>query len=405
MTNQDLERRLAKAILHTAPDNVKGVLSRCETPKGNVVHMTKSRKKSVVRNLVAACLTLVLLGGGGMAYHQAFAVTSVVSLDVNPGIELEVNRQGRVLSCAALNEEAKTVLSDMQGGDDLKNTKLDVAVNAIVGALVRNGYLDRISSAILISVEDKDQTRAVRLQRELTSAVDSVLQEQAAGAAVLSQTVQKNTNLEKQARENSISTGKASLVNRVLALNSALRFDALAALSVEELKDMAESGAAAMPIGRKEALRGALSHAGWKDTDIWRSEVDAELDDVVPHYDVELKTASGEYKMMVDAYTGKVLRSEIEPPERKEKTPDLVVDKPDNQSQQPTISGHERAKEIALVHAGLQAAQVTALRVEEDRDDGRLEYEVEFKCGGMEYDYTIDAATFTILEHEKERND
>ena len=99
------------------------------------------------------------------------------------------------------------------------------------------------------------------------------------------------------------------------------------------------------------------------------------------------------------------MRSEIDPPEWKEQTPDPVAVKPENHPKQPAVSERERAKEIALAHAGLQMAQVTALRVEEDRDDGRLEYEVEFKCGGMEYDYTIDAETFVILEHEKERDD
>ena len=40
----------------------------------------------------------------------------------------------------------------MDNGKDLKGTKVDVAVNAIVGGLVKNGYFDSISSAILISV-------------------------------------------------------------------------------------------------------------------------------------------------------------------------------------------------------------------------------------------------------------
>lgn len=53
----------------------------------------------------------------------------------------------------------------MGGGADLKGTKLEVAVNAVVGALVSSGYLDSLSSAILISVEDQDQDRASRLRR------------------------------------------------------------------------------------------------------------------------------------------------------------------------------------------------------------------------------------------------
>ena len=40
------------------------------------------------------------------------------------------------------------------------------------------------------------------------------------------------------------------------------------------------------------------------------------------------------------------------------------------------------------------------MKVQQDRDDGRLEYEVEFKSGSKEYEYTIDAASGTILDYE-----
>ena len=89
----------------------------------------------------------------------------------------------------------------MSNGADLKGAKLDVAVNAIVGSLVRNGYLDSISSAILISVEDKNTARAEKLQRELTSTVDGVLQTSAAKAAVLTQTLTQDAGREQQARK------------------------------------------------------------------------------------------------------------------------------------------------------------------------------------------------------------
>ena len=253
MTNEKMEQRLAAALEKTAPDDVSGVLSRCEARKGTVINMeTKKTTKRRWTSLIAACLAVMLLGGG-LFYQRANAVASVVSLDVNPSIELKVNRSEKVLVCTPLNEDAKAVLADMSNGADLKGAKLDVAVNAIVGSLVRNGYLDSISSAIMISVEDKDTARAEKLQRELTSAVDGVLQTSEAKAAVLTQTLTQDAAREQQARENSISTGKAALVNRVLALNATLKFDALAKLSVEELKDLAEAGAPAMPIGMDAA--------------------------------------------------------------------------------------------------------------------------------------------------------
>ena len=58
-------------------------------------------------------------------------------------------------------------------------------------------------------------------------------------------------------------------MNRILAINPTLKFDALAKLSVEELKDLAEAGAPAMPIGKDKALsiaaatRWSSSPAAW----------------------------------------------------------------------------------------------------------------------------------------------
>lgn len=307
MTNEKMEQRLAAALEKTAPDDVSGVLSRCEARKGTVINMeTKKTTKRRWTSLIAACLAVMLLGGG-LFYQRANAVASVVSLDVNPSIELKVNRSEKVLVCTPLNEDAKAVLADMSNGADLKGAKLDVAVNAIVGSLVRNGYLDSISSAIMISVEDKDTARAEKLQRELTSAVDGVLQTSEAKAAVLTQTLTQDAAREQQARENSISTGKAALVNRVLALNATLKFDALAKLSVEELKDLAEAGAPAMPIGKDAAACAAEQYAGTTALDSVTAEVDSELDESPAHYEVELHTAWGEFEYLVDAYTGKVL--------------------------------------------------------------------------------------------------
>ena len=294
MTNDFMEKCLANTLEKTAPDDVDGVLSRCKERKGTVIPMTTKKTKNAWTTLTAACLALVLVGGG-LFYQQANAVTSVVSLDVNPSIELKVNRNEKVLSCTPLNDDAKAVLSDMGNGADLKGAKLDVAVNAIVGGLVRSGYLSDLSSAIMISVEDKDQTRAEKLQRELTSTVDGVLESSAAKASVLTQTVTQDAGLEQQAKANNISTGKAALVNRIVSMNSKLSFDALAALSVEELNDLAEAGAPAMPIGREKAMTIAAAEFTKATTaKAQYSEVDAELDDIPACYEVEFKTQSGE---------------------------------------------------------------------------------------------------------------
>ena len=403
MTNEKMEQRLAAAVEKTAPNDANGVLSRCEERKGTVIPMTtKKTTKRRWTSLIAACLAVMLLGGGGLFYQRANAVASVVSLDVNPSIELKVDRSERVLACTPLNEDAKAILADMGNGADLKGAKLAVAVNAIVGSLVRNGYLNSISSAIMISVEDKDTARAEKLQRELTSTVDGVLQTSESRASVLTQTLTQDAGLTQQARENSISTGKAALVNRVLAINPSLKFDALANLSVEELKDLAEAGAPAMPIGKDAAAYAAEQYAGTTALDSVTAEVDSELDESPAHYEVELHTAWGEFEYLVDAYTGKVFSGQKDL---------LAAVSTPNATTKPTAPsdgadiGHAKAKSIALNHAGLSENQAYDMDIELDDEDGTLVYEVEFKSGGMEYSYEINAATGAILKHETELDD
>ena len=403
MTNEKMEQRLASALEKTAPDDMSGVLSRCEARKGTVIPMTtKKTTKKRWTTLAAACLAVMLLGGGGIFYQQAHAVASVVSLDVNPSIELKVSKSEKVLACTPLNEDAKAILADMGDGADLKGAKLDVAVNAIVGSLVRNGYLDSISSAIMISVEDKDTVRAEKLQRELTSAVDGVLQTSEAKAAVLTQTLTQDAAREQQARENNISTGKAALVNRVLALNPALKFDALAKLSVEELKDLAEAGAPAMLIGTDKAMDIAAAAFGKASTaKMAYSAVDPELDESPAHYEVEIRSQTGEeFEYKVDAYTGAILESKREAADGTE----VPVVQPSKPAASGDI-GYAKAKSVALNHAGVSENKAYDMDIELDDEDGRLIYEVEFKSGNMEYSYEINAATGAILKHETELED
>ena len=47
---------------------------------------------------------------------------------------------------------------------------------------------------------------------------------------------------------------------------------------------------------------------------------------------------------------------------------------------------------------------MTFTKAKLDWDDGRQEYEVEFRQGRTEYDYTIDATTGAILESDRDRD-
>ena len=66
------------------------------------------------------------------------------------------------------------------------------------------------------------------------------------------------------------------------------------------------------------------------------------------------------------------------------------------------LIGKEKAKSIALNHAGVSAGDARKMECEYELDDGVKEYEVDFHVGKYEYSYSIHAKTGKILSWEKE---
>ena len=69
----------------------------------------------------------------------------------------------------------------------------------------------------------------------------------------------------------------------------------------------------------------------------------------------------------------------------------------------PSTISADRAKQIALSHAGVGGANFT--KVELDTDDGVQVYEIEFKVGNVEYEYDINAISGAIISSKSEVDD
>ena len=61
------------------------------------------------------------------------------------------------------------------------------------------------------------------------------------------------------------------------------------------------------------------------------------------------------------------------------------------------------AESTALNHAGLKKSQVKFFQCRLDVENGVKVYEVEFNCGGYEYEYEVNAVSGKIIKAEKER--
>ena len=124
---------------------------------------------------------------------------------------------------------------------DFTGSSLDVTVNALVGSMLLNGYIDDITNSILVTVENGDAARAATLQERVTEMVSGALNTDGLQASVISQTVSHNDELSALAQQYGISEGKAELIRKVVQLDPTLTFEALVGLSVNDISLIAAS--------------------------------------------------------------------------------------------------------------------------------------------------------------------
>lgn len=434
MDNEMMEARIRRLAEHTAPDQLSGILEACEARKGNVITMNeinnnnKKKKNRFVPIAVAAALVLVCLGGYlGYSYGSAAAdpgvtgnivepsavpsaapsdavVDSIITLDVNPSLNIIVDAADKVIEVQPLNDDARTVIGDM----DFAGSDLDVTVNALIGSMLMNGYLDDIRNSILVSVANGDTAKAESLQQQVSDTINSAVGEGGFEASVLTQTVTYTSETASLAQQYGISEGKAELILKVVAADPTLTVESLAPLSVNDISLIASSrglsdssvsqtGTASSKayISVDDAKSAAYAHAGVSASDVTFVKTDFDSEHGVMVYEVEFYAGSVEYEYDINAQTGEVVKYS-----RESKT--AVIPSTSTTTSGDYI-GEAAAKTAALSHAGVSEADVCWLQADFDRDDGVYVYELEFSANGLKYDYSVNALTGEIVKFEQEQ--
>lgn len=411
MDNEKIEQRIRRLAEHTAPDQLTGILEACEARKGNVITMNEVKKKKnrLLPIAVAAALVLVCLGGYlGLSYANRadlpaeYSVASVITLDVNPSLNIVMDESDKVLEVQPLNDDAKTVIGDM----NFTGSSLDVTVNALIGSMLVNGYLDDIRNSILVSVENGDSAKAESLQQQVSDLISSAVGDGGFEASVLTQTVTATSESAALAEQYGISEGKAELILKVCAADPTLTAESLAPLSVNDISLIAgsrgisdstvsQTGTASSKgyISVDEAKSAAYAHAGVAESDVVYVETDFDSEHGVMVYEVEFYAGNVEYEYDINAQTGEVVK--------------YAQQNTGTSIPSGTVSGdyigETAAKEAALSHAGVSEADVCWLKADFDSDDGIYLYELEFAANGVKYDYDVNALTGDIVKFEQEQ--
>ena len=142
-------------------------------------------------------------------------------------------------------------------------------------------------------------------------------------------------------------------------------------------------------VDEEMAQKIALEHAGVKATDATITKSKLDYEDGRQVYDIEWYAGGAKYDYEIATDTGEIISSAYE-----EKT--MGAD-----SKNITVSEAD-AKKTALDRVS-GATDKNLYEWKLDYDDGRPEYEGKIIYGGTEYEFTIDAATGSVMEWDAEK--
>ena len=152
----------------------------------------------------------------------------------------------------------------------------------------------------------------------------------------------------------------------------------------------------AKKISADKAKKIALGDAKLAEKDVTFVKVELEFEDNRLVYDVEFYSGNVEYDYDIDAVSGAIVSAD------KDIENYVIPAQPSTEAQATEISV-EKAKQIALSHAGVGSARFTKAKI--DYENGVKVYEIEFKVGNMEYEYDINVVNGAIVSSSAEIDD
>lgn len=415
MTDLELKRKISAAFDDIAPDNFEKIYANFEEKQ-------KIRKKKILyKSIISIAAIFVIVFTTAISLNTVKkynTVDSLICFDINPSIVLEVNKNEKVLSAQAKNKDAIKVLE----GLNLKGEKLSKAVDIVINAVIKHGYIDQKSNSVLVSVDNPNFKKGEELQKKLSEMVIKTLQKDGVDGAVLSQALDKTSETKKLADKYGISEGKAQLINEILKIKEDYTFEDLANLSINELNLLCDSGkdikghidangiaSDERYIGKEKAKEIAFNAINIDEEDITNYECNLILEKGKMLYAITFVVKISGQQIDIDAIDGKIVRNslaieeknepeEMEKDKNKSEEKDESKDKTEKNETAKNISEKE-AKNIAYEHARVVDKKKKNISV--SYYPGEETYNINFTCEGYSYYYVIKAKTGKIVKNKK----
>ena len=184
-----------------------------EQPAARVVPIHR-RPMTFLRPVLAAAMLFLVIGAG---WFWAQMPVSTLYVDINPSVSLTMNRMDRVKEARAYNTDGEALLASL----DLNGLSAAEALSQLDRAVPERGVT-------MVSVDAANE--------KLQAAGEENAQIFLSGSeVVLRQAVPSADRLREEARRLQISPGKLELIRKIIAADSVLNEQQLAAMTLEDI--------------------------------------------------------------------------------------------------------------------------------------------------------------------------
>lgn len=189
----------------------------------------RSQKKSYfkVNKFIATCTLVIILFG--LSYNAYFTEITYIDIDVNPSVELTLNRFGHVLKAVSYNSDGDIILKNI----NFKNSNYSKIIKLIFDNMVSKNYLQE-NNLISISVQTKKNEDTMLL--EIKNTVNLYLQQHHFNTATDIFSVSEE--VKSHSHENNVTPAKYLAITELQKFDPTTTFDSCKNHTIFELKEL-----------------------------------------------------------------------------------------------------------------------------------------------------------------------
>ena len=245
MENQKFERNMKKTFDGEVPDVLSKIKAspdfRVEPKKrGFSINRLFTRKfvLSMMSVFVLALITVFAINGG-----ISPVVASTITIDVNPSIQVELDKNDKVIRATAINDDGNDILFRIR---KIRRYTLDEFLEKLITRLESKGYIvstDDENNIVLIEVDSDDDAIRDRVKAKAETRIKNELSRFNKNGWVLNSkdielTDDQMNQIKNDPRSHMYSRAKLSLVYRINNLDDSYKLKDLVEMTVRDLYDI-----------------------------------------------------------------------------------------------------------------------------------------------------------------------